>query len=146
MSSFFAFLKRTPEAAAPDPMAQHLAAIKALKTHALSMAIADAHADKRMPTITDYFIACEMLGQEKSAELAEKNIVWNVKVYADLSGLHIDGFLMRKEDLTPPTEVRQKASQYAVGLAKHQNRVPTTLDYLMAVRRELEFILPVKAA
>lgn len=125
-------------------MVQQRATVRAMKEEALARAAADARAESRMPTMTDYFIACETLRGERKAELAAQQIQWGPKVYADLSGLTIKGYLIRKEDLVPPSDVRARASERAKQIAQHQNRVPTALDMLQAIKAELDAILPVE--
>lgn len=144
MTSIFSFMKRGPAQPANDPLAAQRARIKGFKEESLERASTEAHAEGRMPTLTDYFIACEMLGAERRGLIADEHLHWGPKVYTDLSGLTIDGFLIRREDLTPPADMRLRASANAKELAKYQGRTPTMLDYLRAMKSELDKSLPVQ--
>lgn len=137
MAGIFSFFSRDAAQVA-DPLAQQAADIKALKQEAIARAALDAKAERRMPTLTDYFIACEELGEQRRDEFAMRGMHWGVRVYADISGLALDGYLIRKDDVAPPAEARAAASQHAKAIAAHQNRQATTLDYLYAMREELE--------
>lgn len=137
-------MKRGPAQAEMDPLAAQRARIKGFKEEALERASVDARAQGRMPTLTDYFIACEMLGELRRELIASEGLSWNYKVYTDMSGLTIDGFLIRREDLSPPVEMRQRASAKARELAQYQGRKATMLDLLHAMRTELDAALPVE--
>lgn len=142
MTSIFSFIKRGSSEPAVDPIVQQRATVRALKEEALARAAAEARSESRMPTMTDYFIACELLGQERKAMLDEQQIQWGSKVYVDMSGLTIQGFLIRKDDLMPPADVRTRAMERAKNIAGHQGRQATTLDMLYAIKAELDTLLP----
>lgn len=137
-------MKRGPAQPEHDPLAAQRARIRGFKEEALERASADARAEGRMPTLTDYFISCELLGEERRTLIASEQLAWNVKVYTDLSGLTIDGFLLRREDLAPPADMRLRASANAKEMAKYQGRTPVMLDYLRAMKTELDKVLPMQ--
>lgn len=145
MTSIFSFIKRVHEPAI-DPAVAKLARVKALKEEALANAAADAAHEGRKPTLTDYFIACEVLGEKNASELRAENIAWDRKIYTDLSGLTVQGYLIRQEDIAPPADVRQRAMERAQNVAAHQQRQPTVLDFLRSIKHELDLLLPAKKA
>lgn len=145
MAGIFSFLSRG-ETTLVDPLAQQAADLRALKIEAIGRAALDAKSEKRMPTLTDYFIACEQLGETRREEFAARGMQWGVRIYSDISGLTLDGFLIRKDDVTPPLEARQAASAKARDIAAFQNRKATTLDFLYAMRDQLELLNTSKKA
>lgn len=139
-------MKRGPAQPVQDPLAAQRARLKGFKEEALERARVAANAEGRMPTLTDYFIECELLGQERRELIAAEKMHWNVRVYADMSGLLIEGYLLRKEDIKPPAEIRARANAKATEIAAYQNRKATTLDFLQAMRTELDAVLPARKA
>lgn len=124
---------RTPEPTV-DPLAQQAADLRALRQEALTRASTDAKAENRQPTLNDYFIACEQLGEQRRSEFEARGVQWNPRIYADISGMQVDGYLIRRDDVVPSNDVREVAALRAQGIAQSQGREPSNLDYLEAVR------------
>ncbi len=98
------------------------------KKQALDMALTAAKAEGRKPTMTDYFIAAEAIGQEKHLPADQ----WNAKVYSNLSGQTLTGFQVNRADLEPPRDVQLYATQQAAQRAESEGRAVTRLDVLRA--------------
>ena len=107
------------------------------KKQALEMArdAATARGDGSKPTMTDYFIAAQQLGETHGEEMAAKGIQWNAKIMADLSGHRIDGFQINKSDMQPRAEVLQMATLRAMTVASEAGRQPKMSDVLKEVQR-----------
>jgi uncharacterized protein YjbI with pentapeptide repeats len=107
------------------------------KRQALEMAhdAAAARGDGSKPTMTDYFIAAQQLGETQRHEMASKGIKWNPRVIADLSGQSIDGFQINKSDMQPRHEVLQMAMLRAASTARENGTKAKMSDVLKEVQR-----------
>lgn len=83
-----------PEAEAGLDNAQTL--IGQARVDALSLARQTAEADGRQPNLTDYW----------HAAMQQPALQQNPRMIADLSGMTLDGFVIRAEDLTPNAQTR----------------------------------------
>ena len=72
------------------PLAAEAQSLDQYKAEALGMASRAAQAEQRNPTLEDYFAAAQQLGQDRDLPANE----WNPRVFADLSGQNINGFLI----------------------------------------------------
>jgi uncharacterized protein YjbI with pentapeptide repeats len=118
-------------------LAREASALFDYKKQALAMAreAAEARGDGSKPTMTDYFIAAQELGETRGEEMAANGIQWNPKVIADLSGQHIDGFQINKSDMQPRHEVLQMATLRAMTIASEAGRQTQMSDILKEVQR-----------
>lgn len=121
------------------------------KTEALSMAT-EAAAERSkatgiesMPTMTDYFIAANKLGETKAQEMKERGVDWSPRVFADLSSLtdntgkvtaemHISGFQINKADIEPLADIKMFATMKAAELAQAEGRKAGLPDMLQALQ------------
>lgn len=100
--SLSSFLK--PSAPAPDSVTQLMdeaQQLHALKREALTRARAGAMDDAgnpRMPTLEDYRLAAVAIGSERGLDEAH----WNPRVYANLDGQDITGFLLQDRQALLP--------------------------------------------
>lgn len=83
------------------------------KKEALQIARANAGIDGRPPTISDYYIACEQLGEQHEHRMARQGLEWNAKIYADMRGQTLDGFLIRQGEIEPDASAQQAAIRLA---------------------------------
>lgn len=88
-----------PEVSDIDREAQQL---QSLKQTALDTAKQMAADEGRVPNMTDYFRSALSLSEQAQ----EQGLQWNARVIADISGLTLDGFTVRKQDIYPTAEQR----------------------------------------
>jgi hypothetical protein len=105
-----------------------------LKNEALQQADRAAQNDQRQPTLSDYFIAAHKLGITNREALQKHQIPWGPRIYSDLSGLKITGFLIREGEISPSADIRQQAMQLANEEAAKAGRKASLPDFLNAVR------------
>lgn len=108
----------------------------AYKREALELAqkTAQERGDGSRPTMTDYFIASQTVGELRADEMAARGVQWTPKVIADLSGQHIEGFQINKADMEPSQNLRQFATIRATEMAQSQGRKATLPDILRAMQ------------
>lgn len=97
--------------------------------------------DNFRPTMTDYFRACELVGEQNRAEMATNGVEWNPKVYADLSGQRMEGFQINKAHLeAPPQEILQTAMLRALQTKGARVQTSDVLDQIGQIQRSGEKI------
>ncbi len=105
------------------------------KSEALALAKASASAQGNKPTMTDYFIATQQIGEKYADQMAIQGVKWTPTVIADLSGQRIDGFQINKSDMQPSKQTLMAASLRASQSAQEQGRKPTLSDTLAALQQ-----------
>lgn len=90
----------TSAAAAAPAEPDEASRLFALRRTALDLAAATARHENRQPTLADYITAAESL----RGQVETQGLQWGPRVYANLSGQTIRGFLIRREDIdaAPP--------------------------------------------
>jgi uncharacterized protein YjbI with pentapeptide repeats len=108
-------------------------ALMALRLEALQTARDKALAEHRQPSLIDYYVAAEELGQSRGLNPRD----WNEKVYANLSDIKpeqgkpspLTGFIIREHDVAPSQKRRESAIAAAVRHAPEGIK-PNKLDVL----------------
>lgn len=94
----FGSASSTPEVS--DPLAEETAAVRTLIGEAITNARTAALAEGRQPNLSDYMEAANDL----SGRAEQQGLAWGPRVFADLSGQRLEGFVIRQEDLYPSQE------------------------------------------
>ena len=92
--AFFGLIKKSPSARAEPSLKPEQDALFTLKRDALAAATRMAQGENRAPTLKDYIAAAD--GMRNRAEI--EGLRWDARVYADLSGQKLDGFLINQAD------------------------------------------------
>ncbi|MES2985345.1 MAG: hypothetical protein V4735_09185 [Pseudomonadota bacterium] len=108
-------------------------AIFDFKKEALGIAAEQALARGEKPTIIDYYIAAQKVGEKHAEEIANRSIEWTPQVIADLSGQRITGFNINKADMEPSPELRRAAVLLATSRAENGAAITLT-DSLTAMQ------------
>ena len=75
------------------------------KAQAMADAARMAAAQNRPTTFGDYLIAAQRLGETRGDEMRQQGIQWNARSYATLDGQRINGMLIRRDDIEPPSAI-----------------------------------------
>jgi uncharacterized protein YjbI with pentapeptide repeats len=109
------------------------------KQMAVEHAKKTAEAAGRQPTISDYYIAAENVGQQHAAQMQRQGVSWGPQTYADGNNLSFDGFLIRKYEIEPTKAMQKLAMQRLHGQAIQNGQIgqPTfsKSDILNAIRQ-----------
>lgn len=132
-----------PSASVDVTMEKEKSALANYKREALNLAkqTAAERNDGKLPTMTDYFIAAQKIGETHADAMKTQGIQWTPAVFSDFSGhkkdgldITIDGFQINREHLEPPREAlllathRAQQAAQAAGTGKAATLTDTLLE------------------
>ena len=92
--TFSDFFKQTVPSKASQPAMSPTQELFELKKRLLIQAAEKARTDGRVATLEDYRLACVHYGQSNDGMAMTERGEWGPKIYADLRGQHLTGFLI----------------------------------------------------